>query len=72
MSTNGMTDWAVDLAQVTAIYPFQGTEFLLYIAGLAFWIWWHWAQLRQEKTEISHEMGADVSGDATKEAINRY
>ena len=26
MSTNGMTSWAVDLKDVGAIYPFQGTE----------------------------------------------
>ena len=41
MSTNGMTSWAVELKDVGAIYPFQGTEMLLVIVGLAFWIGWH-------------------------------
>ena len=36
MSTNGMTSWAVDLKDIGAIYPFQGTEVLLVIVGLAF------------------------------------
>ena len=49
MSTNGMTSWAVDLKDVGAIYPFQGTEVLLVILGFVFWIGWHVIQLRQEK-----------------------
>ncbi len=72
MSTNGMTNWAVDLADVAAVYPFQGFEFPMYIIGLAFWIWWHWTQLRQEATEIRHETEADASGDAAREAIDGY
>ena len=48
MSTTGITSWAVDIGQVGAIYPFQGTEFILFLAGVAFWIIWHIVQLRQE------------------------
>lgn len=48
MSTTGISSWAVDLGEVGAIYPFQGTEFLWFIAGVAFWIIWHIVQLRQE------------------------
>ena len=33
MSTNGMESWAVDLKDVSAIYPFQGTEVILVILG---------------------------------------
>ena len=72
MSTNGMTSWAVDLKDVAAVYPFQGSEFLLYIIGLAFWILWHVAQMRQEATEVEHEMEADASGDKAREHIDRY
>ncbi len=71
-STNGMTSWAVDLADVAAIYPFQGTEIPMVIAGFAFWIIWHVLQFRAEKTELSHEMDADQSGDETRETISRY
>ena len=55
-----------------AVYPFQGSEFLLYIIGLAFWILWHVAQMRQEATEVEHEMEADASGDKAREHIDRY
>ena len=72
MSTNGMTSWAVDLADVGAIYPFQGTEFPLFVAGLAFWIIWHVLQFRAEATEVSHEMDADPTGDRARDAIGRY
>jgi hypothetical protein len=72
MSTNGMTSWAVDLKDVGAIYPFQGTEALLVILGLAFWIGWHIIQTRQENAEIASDMAADRSGDETRAAIDRY
>ena len=45
MSTNGMESWAVDLKDFGAIYPFQGSEVLLVIVGLAFWIGWHVIQI---------------------------
>ncbi len=48
MSTTGISSWAVDIGQVGAVYPFQGTEFILFLAGVAFWIIWHIVQLRQE------------------------
>jgi hypothetical protein len=72
MSTNGMTSWAVDLKDVGAIYPFQGTEVILVIVGLAFWIGWHIVQTRQESAEIAADMAADRSGDETRAAIDRY
>ena len=72
MSTNGMTDWAVDLANVTAVYPFQGWEFILYLAGLLFWLGWHARQLMQEADEIHRESVADPDGSLTRSAIERY
>jgi hypothetical protein len=72
MSTNGMTSWAVDLKDVGAIYPFQGTEVLLVIIGLVFWVGWHIVQTRQENAEIASDMAADRTGEETKAAIDRY
>lgn len=72
MSTNGMTSWAVDLKDVGAIYPFQGSEVLLVILGLIFWIGWHILQMRQEAAEIEKEENADRQGDETRKAIDRY
>ena len=72
MSTNGMESWAVDLKDVGAIYPFQGSEVLMVIIGLVFWIGWHILQTRHESAEIEADMTADRSGDETREAIDRY
>lgn len=72
MSTNSMSDWAVDLAEVGAIYPFQGSEGLLVILGVVFWIGWHVIQMRQEKSEVGREMKADPEGKDARDAIDRY
>jgi len=72
MSTNGMENWAVDLKDVGAIYPFQGAEVLMVILGVVFWIGWHVIQTRQESAEIKADMAADRSGDETRAAIDRY
>ena len=72
MSTNGMESWAVDLKDVGAIYPFQGTEVLLVVIGVLFWIGWHIYQMLQENAEIAEDMAADRSGDETRKAIDRY
>ncbi len=72
MSTNGMTSWAVDLKDVAAVYPFAGSEMLLYVIGLAFWIGWHIIQLRQEAAELEREVDADRDGSHTKAWIGKY
>jgi hypothetical protein len=72
MSTNGMDSWAVDLADVGAIYPMQGTEFILFILGLVFWIWWHVAQFRLEAKEVQHEVDQEGWLEKTEASIKRY
>jgi hypothetical protein len=71
MSTNGMTSWAVDLKDVGAIYPFQGTETLLVIIGLAFWIGWHVWQIRHENRELAEEVKR-INAERARKAIDRY
>jgi hypothetical protein len=71
MSTNGMTSWAVDLKDVGAIYPFQGTETVLVIAGVVFWIGWHIWQIRHENAELAAEVER-AKGEGVKSAIDRY
>lgn len=70
MSTIGLSGWAVDLKDVGAIHPFQGTEMLMVIAGVAFWIGWHVVQMRQEAEEIAAGLQDDAHGDAVRKAID--
>jgi hypothetical protein len=71
MSTNGMTSWAVDLKDVGAIYPFQGTETVLVVAGVVFWIGWHIWQIRHENAELAAEVER-AKGEGVSKAIDRY
>ena len=41
MTTTTVTTWAVDLKDIGAVYPFQGSEGLMVIIAVATWIGWH-------------------------------
>ena len=62
MSTTGIDSWAVDLAEVTVIYPFQGWEVAMAIVAIALWLIWHVWQVGFEKREYQAEI--DKYGDA--------
>ena len=64
MSTNGMESWAVDLADVTAVYPFQGSEMIMVVVGVVLWIGWHRIQYKREHDE-------QVEIEETREKIDR-
>jgi len=55
MSTGSFTDWAGTIAEIGPVYPFVGTEFLLVIAGLVFWVAWHISQLKAENAQLKKE-----------------
>ncbi len=71
MSTNGMESWAVDLKDVAAIYPFQGTEVILVIAGVIFWLWFHVAQAKVEARELA-DSERDFNESHSSKSIDRY
>ena len=71
MSTIGLDSWAVDLKDVSAVYPFQGSEVLLVIVGLVFWVGWHFLQARIEAQEIA-EAERDFDIEHSKKSIDRY
>ena len=72
MSTIGYSSWAVDLKDVGAIYPFQGTEVIMVVLGVVFWIGWHVLQIRQEEAEIAAEMKASNRDDVARKLIDDY
>ena len=68
MSTTGIETWAgADLSQIGPIYPMVGTEFILFLIGLAFWIAFHVLQAKIEK----REMEADEAAARTPERLQR-
>jgi hypothetical protein len=71
MSTIGYESWAVDMADVGAIYPFQGYELPMVIVGVVFWLGW---QVIQSKRETAHFEEAMKIGDPAKikDMLDRY
>ncbi len=55
MST-GITSWAGDISKIDAIYPFVGSEILLVILLVIFWLGWHLWQSCIEKREMQEVM----------------
>jgi hypothetical protein len=64
--------WAVDLANVGPIYPWQGYELIMVIVGVALWILWHIIQLREEKEEFAEDIAKYGSKDAIKKALDDH
>lgn len=71
MSSNGMESWAVDLADVGAVYPFQGSEVLMVIVAVVFWLGWHRMQFKREQQELED---AKKLGDVEEvsRSVERY
>jgi len=69
MSTTGLTSWAVDLKDVSAIYPFQGTEGIMVLIGVVLWIAWHVWELRWEADYQAKKVQEFGKSDVIKKAI---
>ncbi len=53
MSMTPIETWAgADLSQIGPIYPMVGTEMLLFLVGLVFWLAFHVMQKRIETKEL--------------------
>jgi hypothetical protein len=56
MSTTIVESWSgADLTQLGPIYPFVGTEVVLVLLGLAFWLGFHILQAGIEKREMEQD-----------------
>lgn len=55
MMTGSFADWAGTIADIGPIYPFVGTEGLLVLAGVVFWVAWHIVQLVGESSKLKKE-----------------
>jgi hypothetical protein len=67
-STTAVDSWqGVDLLTLGPIYPFVGSEFLMWIVGLVFWIGFHVIGTRIENRELK----ADAEAARRPERLNR-
>ena len=73
MSTiKGIDSWAVDLAEVGPVYPFQGAEVVMALVGIALWIGWHVWQIRAENAEIEEDLHMADKRKKAMDEIDRY
>ena len=56
MATTMVESWAVDLATIGPLYPWVGSEVVLWVLGMAFWIGWHIWQGRFESRTYHDEL----------------
>lgn len=71
MSTNGMESWAVDLGDVGAVYPFQGSEMIMVVIGVVFWLGWHRMQYKREEQDLKDARERFDRDEASK-SVERY
>ena len=64
--------WAVDLANVGPIYPWQGLELIMVIVAVAAWILWHIIQLREEEDEYAKDIAAYGTKESITKALNEH
>ena len=55
MNTGLVDNW-LNVDTFGPIYPFVGTEGLMSIVGIAFWVGWHIIQIRKENAEFKQDV----------------
>jgi hypothetical protein len=67
-----MDSWAVDLANIAAVYPWQGLEIVMVLLAVAAWIAWHVLQIRQENRDYAEDIRLYGTPEAIKKALDQH
>lgn len=67
-----MTTWAVDLANVGAVYPWIGYELIMVLVAVALWILWHILQIRQENADYDEDIRLYGNKDSIRKALDEH
>ena len=70
MSTTPIENWGVDLADVSYIYPFPGTEVPMAVGAIALWIAWHIWQIRHENAEYAEQVKKHGDDETIRKALS--
>ncbi len=71
MSTTPIDSWAVDLADVTFIYPGVGLEVAMTVFAVVLWLGWHVWQVKFENQTYEQEIKDHATKEKMHEAIDR-
>ena len=56
MSTGAIETWAVNMAELGPLYPWPGSEYVLWIIGMVLWVAFHIIQTRRENRDYEEEV----------------
>lgn len=71
MQTGNFENFAGNLLEVGPLYPFVGTEMLMFVAAVIFWLWWHVSELRIERREYEQEIEKFSDADAAAARLDK-
>ncbi len=72
MSTTQIETWAgADLSQIGPIYPMVGSEFILFIVCVLFWLGFHFMQAGIERREMEADEAAARSPERLKRVFDQ-
>jgi hypothetical protein len=72
MTTGSFENFAGTIADIGPLYPFVGSEMLLVIIAVIFWLWWHVSELRIEKREYDLEVEKFANADETERQLDDH
>ena len=64
--------WAVDLANIGAIYPWQGSEVIMFIVAFVVWVVFHILQIKQENVDYNEDIERYGSANSIKKALDEH
>jgi len=71
MSTGNFENWAGNISEIGAVYPFVGSETFLAIAGVIFWLWWHVKQSKIENEDHKKDVEKWGGKDTLLKSIDK-
>ena len=72
MSTTPIDTWAVDLAEVTVIYPWVGSEVAMTVFAVILWLGWHVWQVKFENQTYEEEAAKYGSSDNLNKGVEEH
>ena len=72
MSTTPISSWKVDLADVTQIYPWVGSEVLMAWVAIILWLLWHVWQLKHENAAYDEEIAKHGDEMTVRNAVSDH
>ena len=71
MSTGNFENFAGTISDIGPLYPFVGSEMMLVIAAVVFWLWWHVSEMRMENREYEEDIERYSRDDDIRERLDK-